>query len=65
MAWRLRIRHVTGFTYEGQAHASYNEARLTPMTLPRTDTQGSAVIEELGAWQRALRARFPIPQAGR
>jgi transglutaminase-like putative cysteine protease len=34
MAWRLRIRHVTGFTYEGQAHASYNEARLTPMTLP-------------------------------
>lgn len=34
MAWRLRIRHVTGFTYAGQAHASYNEARLTPMTLP-------------------------------
>ncbi|GAA1038454.1 hypothetical protein GCM10009557_54490 [Virgisporangium ochraceum] len=34
MAWRLRIRHVTGFTYEGQAHTSYNEARLTPMTLP-------------------------------
>jgi transglutaminase-like putative cysteine protease len=34
VAWRLRIRHVTGFTYEGQAHASYNEARLTPMTLP-------------------------------
>jgi transglutaminase-like putative cysteine protease len=34
VAWRLRIRHVTGFTYEGQSHASYNEARLTPMTLP-------------------------------
>ncbi|MFE5916689.1 aminotransferase class V-fold PLP-dependent enzyme [Streptomyces sp. NPDC056468] len=30
------------------------------MTLPRTDTQGAAVIEELGAWQRALRFRFPI-----
>jgi transglutaminase-like putative cysteine protease len=34
VAWRLRIKHVTGFTYEGQSHASYNEARLTPMTLP-------------------------------
>lgn len=34
MAWRLRIKHVTGFTYDGQANASYNEARLTPMTLP-------------------------------
>jgi transglutaminase-like putative cysteine protease len=32
--WRLRIRHVTGFTYAGKAQASYNEARLTPMTLP-------------------------------
>src|SRR4051812_19510505 len=34
MSWRLRIRHVTGFTYAERAHASYNEARLTPMTLP-------------------------------
>ncbi|MGW6735520.1 aminotransferase class V-fold PLP-dependent enzyme [Streptomyces sp. NPDC055013] len=30
------------------------------MTLPRTDTQEAALIEELGAWQRALRSRFPI-----
>jgi transglutaminase-like putative cysteine protease len=32
MGWRLRIRHVTGFTYAGTAQASYNEARMTPMT---------------------------------
>jgi transglutaminase-like putative cysteine protease len=32
MGWRLRIRHVTGFTYAGTAHASYNEARMTPLT---------------------------------
>jgi transglutaminase-like putative cysteine protease len=32
MGWRLKIRHVTGFTYAGTAHASYNEARMTPMT---------------------------------
>jgi transglutaminase-like putative cysteine protease len=32
MGWRLRIKHVTGFTYAGTAHASYNEARMTPIT---------------------------------
>jgi transglutaminase-like putative cysteine protease len=36
--WRLRIRHVTGFTYAGTAHASYNEARVTPLTLPGQTT---------------------------
>jgi len=29
---RLRIRHVTGFQYEGAATASYNEARMLPVT---------------------------------
>ncbi|QEO08967.1 transglutaminase family protein [Protaetiibacter larvae] len=29
---RLRIRHVTGFHYEGEATASYNEARMLPVT---------------------------------
>ena len=33
-AWRLRIHHVTGFAYPGTAYASYNEARMTPMTTP-------------------------------
>ncbi|RKR76244.1 transglutaminase family protein [Frondihabitans australicus] len=27
---RLRIRHVTGFQYDGEAKASYNEARMLP-----------------------------------
>ena len=31
MAWRLRVRHTTGYEYEGGVHASYNEARLTPL----------------------------------
>jgi transglutaminase-like putative cysteine protease len=30
---QLRMVHTTGFTYEGGAAASYNEARLTPQTL--------------------------------
>ena len=32
--WRLHIVHETGFTYDGEARASYNEARLSPITLP-------------------------------
>jgi transglutaminase-like putative cysteine protease len=33
--WRLRIVHRTHVRYEGSAHASYNEARMTPPALPR------------------------------
>src|SRR5450631_575107 len=33
MVWRLRVVHTTRFAYETAAHASYNEARLTPPTL--------------------------------
>ncbi|MGW6905383.1 aminotransferase class V-fold PLP-dependent enzyme [Streptomyces sp. NPDC054940] len=33
------------------------------MTAPRTDIQGPALIEELGEWQRTLRAQFPIVTA--
>ncbi|OLB77447.1 MAG: transglutaminase [Actinobacteria bacterium 13_2_20CM_2_71_6] len=42
-AWRLRINHVSGFTYAGTAHASYNEARMTPMTTPYQITLFSQV----------------------
>lgn len=34
MSMRLRIKHTTGFSYEGSATASYNEVRLTPITTP-------------------------------
>lgn len=43
MGWRLRIRHVTGFTYAGTAQASYNEARLTPLTMAGQTTLFSHV----------------------
>ncbi len=29
---QLRIRHTTGYHYERGAAASFNEARMTPMT---------------------------------
>ncbi|HTP16247.1 MAG TPA: transglutaminase family protein [Streptosporangiaceae bacterium] len=35
MGWRLKIVHSTRVHYEGAARASYNEARMTPPTLPR------------------------------
>lgn len=31
----LTIRHVTGFSYNGVADSSYNEARMTPPSLSR------------------------------
>jgi transglutaminase-like putative cysteine protease len=43
VGWRLRIKHVTGFTYAGTAHASYNEARMTPLTVAGQTTLFSQV----------------------
>lgn len=34
MTMQLRLVHTTGFTYDGGVVASYNEARLTPVTTP-------------------------------
>ena len=34
MSMQLRIAHTTGFEYTGKANTSFNEARLTPVTLP-------------------------------
>lgn len=33
MSMQLKVVHTTGFTYEGGAATSFNEARLTPQTL--------------------------------
>ncbi len=49
MGWRLRIKHVTGFTYAGTAHASYNEARMTPLTVTGQSTLFSQVECHPGA----------------
>ena len=49
MGWRLRIKHVTGFTYAGTAHASYNEARMTPLTVTGQTTLFSQVECNPGA----------------
>lgn len=38
MTWRLRVKHRTGFRYAGDVVASYNEARMTPLTCPGQTT---------------------------
>jgi transglutaminase-like putative cysteine protease len=32
VSWRLSVRHQTGYHYTGSVLASYNEARITPLT---------------------------------
>jgi transglutaminase-like putative cysteine protease len=32
MTWRTRIRHDSRYVYDGEVRASYNEARITPLT---------------------------------
>ena len=34
MGWRLRIEHITSVRYPGPVLTSFNEARMTPLTLP-------------------------------
>jgi transglutaminase-like putative cysteine protease len=43
MTWRLRVRHTTGYRYDSEVTASYNEARLVPQTGPTQLTLESTV----------------------
>jgi transglutaminase-like putative cysteine protease len=43
VGWRLRIEHITSVRYAGPVLTSFNEARMTPMTLPTQITLESRV----------------------
>ena len=43
MGWRLRIEHTTRVRYSGAVLISFNEARMTPLTLPTQITLESRV----------------------
>ena len=43
MSWRLRIEHTTKVVYTGLVRTSFNEARMTPLTLPTQTTLESRV----------------------
>ena len=49
MGWRLRIEHVTRVRYAGPVLSSFNEARMTPLTLPSQTTLESRVLVGPGA----------------
>jgi transglutaminase-like putative cysteine protease len=38
MTWRLRVHHMTRYQYSGMVTASYNEARMTPLSVPGQTT---------------------------
>lgn len=40
----LTIRHHTGFTYDGLAKASYNEARMTPISSAHQEVRHSHIV---------------------
>jgi transglutaminase-like putative cysteine protease len=47
---RLLIRHRTGYTYDAPVLASYNEARLTPLTTPAQTTLDARVEVDAVTW---------------
>ena len=38
MGWRLRVRHITEVSYTAAVQTSFNEVRMTPLTLPTQTT---------------------------
>ena len=53
-SWRLSIRHRTGFTYDGQVGASYNEARMSP----RDDPHQAVLDARVEVWPPARTYRY-------
>jgi transglutaminase-like putative cysteine protease len=43
VGWRLRVTHTTEVSYTGPVRASFNEVRMTPLTLPAQVTLESRV----------------------
>ncbi len=58
MSMQLRIAHTTGFEYDGKANTSFNEARLTPVTLPGQIVVHSRVDVSPTPWVYTYRDYF-------
>jgi transglutaminase-like putative cysteine protease len=48
VGWRLRVVHTTQVSYSGPVRTSFNEARMTPLTLPAQVTLESRVTAGAG-----------------
>src|SRR5580698_4316867 len=68
MSWRIAIRHRTVYKYAEPVRASYNEARLTPLSVDGQHTLQTALVvttagrplQYVDSWATAL-AAFDIP----
>ena len=49
MPWRMRIEHTTRVTYPVPVRMSFNEARMTPLTLPAQTTLGATLEVRVAA----------------
>ena len=58
MSMQLRIVHTTGFEYDGKAGASYNQARLTPVTTPEQIVVHSRLEVSPTPWSYEYRDYF-------
>ncbi len=63
MGWRLRIRHHTGFQYAGKVVASYNEARLTPLTTNTQNTLDARLEMQAGGDPHAATGTTGAPRS--
>jgi transglutaminase-like putative cysteine protease len=54
----LHVRHVTGFSYDGAADSSYNEVRMTPLSLDRQRVVSSSLNVTPFAVQSTYRDYF-------
>ncbi len=52
---QLRIKHTSGYSYANSAHASYNEARMTPLTTPDQYVLRSRLDVTPTAWSQEYR----------
>ena len=48
MGWRLQVVHTTQVSYTAPVRASFNEARMTPLTLPAQVTLESRITAGRG-----------------
>jgi transglutaminase-like putative cysteine protease len=54
MAWRLKVRHLTGFRYAADVLSSYNELRMTPLS----DASQTTLESRLRVTPRATQSRY-------
>ena len=55
MSMQLRIKHVTGYRYEKGAVASFNEARMTPVSTSAQSVLAARVTVEPVSWTYTYR----------